>query len=297
VNRLTIEINQNTHDCNDFKVESRGMLVCSYCGLEMQNDLVYETDMRLKGKHYASHDSESSNGLSTLFTMPGSRLPPEVRKYAVDNDYRTHLRLIAVLSEVCSFLSLNKQVSERAAYIARKIIRNRNKIMRCNIMVAIATGLYIALRESKFAFTPASMINVFAVLGHKVCLSQILSAISHYSRAVNYNRERKSGATIYLERVANSIKFRSDFNAKKYQVSFVALLDAIKKEYMKVRMDHVKKNGKITCGHALLVCRAIMRVELALNREMRVTGKKATKTFTIPYLLQIVNPKSMLISR
>lgn len=297
MNQLTIEINETTHDCNNFKIETKGRVICQACGLELSSSLVYEYHLRepVKNKHEMLEIPITSSLFCLTTTLVPSFVKEPVRGKLLSDGERALIRAMDLVTEISRILKLPKGISARAVYIARKIVRYNKRIFKTTTTVAAAAGLYIAFREYDYNFVSLSMINLFKSMKHKVSLSNVLKVVGYYAKIVNYNRHRAAGIAIYLNRFKASVEFRSAYRAKQYALTFDAFIERVKQKYEVLKAEHVKRSGAITVGHAVLVCRAISTIERDLDVRKSNGRRTSLRVFTIPYLMQIVSRKKEMV--
>lgn len=237
-------------ECQGKLVTSRSDLVCSECGLVI--DKIYqhglysisnsEYNKTTNSKQYVSIGKkiESVDGLGSYIGFFRSRyfydnnrkpLPPKnqilFQRLKKTYDFKariknreTDYRILSILNKITSYLKLQKEVQERAAYIYQKIKSSEKKIR--NHVSLIAFCLFIAIRKfsQNAPINIREIVDIFQEMGHRVSPRMILRNGTFYKKYLNSNCEPHKSED-YFGRLLNGISNLEGFQSRLERKGFI----------------------------------------------------------------------------
>jgi transcription initiation factor TFIIIB Brf1 subunit/transcription initiation factor TFIIB len=242
----TSEHNGRCIECDGEIVSENGEYVCSRCGLVVSEDRAQSDypanacwvdnlnngenahfsvgkrlhivdglgsyiDYHNKGYFYDSQGAPLSSDKQALFRRLKYRYDLKSRTERRETDYNA----LRVLNRVSVFLRLSENVRNRAAYYYRKITSSKLCGDISNKLIAIATCLFMAIREFKDCapITIQELADIFKSLGHRVSVRSIVRELPTLQGKLGLNVHIRRSEE-YLNRIVSSVVAQPEVQSK-----------------------------------------------------------------------------------
>lgn len=246
---MGIEFSKSNGKCNECQgdiVAENGEYVCGKCGLVISNESTqyaspvpsYLVDKLSNGEKTHSSLGARLHIVDSLgsyidyhnkaFFCDSQGEPLSYKrqalfrrlKYSYDLKSRTDKRetdynALRVLNRVSVLLRLSESVRNRAAYYYRKITSSKMCAEVSNRLIAVATCLFVAIREFKECapVTIQELADVFRSLGHRVSVRSIVRELPKLQGKLDINVHVRRSEE-YLNRLLSSVVTQPDIRRR-----------------------------------------------------------------------------------